>query len=156
MILGWMHDQKRCQKSPDENLPTIPRSPDAPHHESCALRIRVRTSHRRLSQALTTMLLSTVAYLAALGSAVSAAGRQAAFVSDYNARAEYFATTGRPVIPPGANMNIHPGFEPSLNFSTMHLSAVQATETFTTLVHPNFSGHQVRIKKTDFCDPTVK
>ncbi|KAL5513246.1 hypothetical protein ACEPAH_3644 [Sanghuangporus vaninii] len=37
----------------------------------------------------------------------------------------------------------------------MHLSSVQSTETFITLLHPRFPNHQVRIKKSDFCDPTV-
>ena len=38
----------------------------------------------------------------------------------------------------------------------MHLSELGSTEEFTTLVHPKFPYHQVRVKKTDFCDPTVK
>lgn len=31
-----------------------------------------------------------------------------------------------------------------------------ARPVFTTLAHPRFPAHQVRIKKTEFCDPTVK
>lgn len=27
---------------------------------------------------------------------------------------------------------------------------------YTALTHPRFPAHQVRVKKTDFCDPTVK
>ena len=35
-------------------------------------------------------------------------------------------------------------------------AAVTAQDEFTTLTHPSFSRHQVRVKKTNFCDPTVK
>lgn len=69
------------------------------------------------------------------------------------------------------------------NFTTLRLSSLRAGETiresssgsdsdsdsnafededaslspvFTTLAHPRFPAHQVRIKKTEFCDPTVK
>jgi len=42
------------------------------------------------------------------------------------------------------------------NVTTMHLSELGSTDDFTTLVHPKFPGHQVRVKKTKFCDPTVK
>lgn len=40
--------------------------------------------------------------------------------------------------------------------STMHLSAVSSGDEYTSLTHPLFPEHGVRIKKTDFCDPTVK
>ena len=36
-----------------------------------------------------------------------------------------------------------------------HLSAL-SVDTFTTFGHPYFPNHNVRIKKTDFCDTTVK
>ncbi|KAL5531735.1 hypothetical protein ACEPAG_4612 [Sanghuangporus baumii] len=101
------------------------------------------------------MLLSIVALVVGLGSVACASGRQAAFSSDYNARAEYFAATGRQATPPGVNFNMYSVLETPVNFTTMHLSSVQSTDVFTTLVHPDFPGHQVRIKKTDFCDPTV-
>ena len=42
------------------------------------------------------------------------------------------------------------------NVTTMHLSELGSTDEFTALVHPKFPYHQVRIKKTEFCDPTVK
>ena len=42
------------------------------------------------------------------------------------------------------------------NVTTMHLSELGSTDEFTTLVHPRFPYHQVRVKKTDFCDLTVK
>lgn len=41
------------------------------------------------------------------------------------------------------------------NVSTLHLSSV-SSETYTVLSHPRFPYHQVRVKKSDFCDPTVK
>lgn len=36
------------------------------------------------------------------------------------------------------------------------LSSIVDGAAFTTLAHPNFPSHQVRVKKTVFCDPTVK
>lgn len=39
---------------------------------------------------------------------------------------------------------------------TMHLSSIRSTEEYTVLKHPKHPGHSVRVKKTDFCDPTVK
>ena len=39
----------------------------------------------------------------------------------------------------------------------MHLSDIVSTDSFTTLTHPQFPNHSVRIKKTEnFCDTTVK
>ena len=38
---------------------------------------------------------------------------------------------------------------------TMYLSNMKSHE-FTTLSHPRFPNHQVRLKKSHFCDPTVK
>ncbi|EPQ59668.1 peptidase S10, serine carboxypeptidase [Gloeophyllum trabeum ATCC 11539] len=40
------------------------------------------------------------------------------------------------------------------NVSTLHLSAL-SSETYAVLSHPRFPYHQVRVKKTNFCDPTV-
>ncbi|KAF9779565.1 peptidase S10 serine carboxypeptidase [Thelephora terrestris] len=37
----------------------------------------------------------------------------------------------------------------------MHLSELESMDEFATLSHPKFPYHQVRIKKTGFCDPTV-
>lgn len=42
------------------------------------------------------------------------------------------------------------------NVTTLHLSALAVGDDFTTLNHPGFPAHQVRVKKTEFCDPTVK
>ena len=42
------------------------------------------------------------------------------------------------------------------NVTTLHLSELGSTDEFTSLVHPKFPHHQVRVKKTKFCDPTVK
>lgn len=38
---------------------------------------------------------------------------------------------------------------------SLYLSSLSSTD-YTALHHPRFPSHQVRIKKTDFCDPTVK
>ena len=40
--------------------------------------------------------------------------------------------------------------------ATLHLSSIASEQVYTALHHPNFSAHQVRIKKSSFCDPTVK
>ncbi|EKM59597.1 uncharacterized protein PHACADRAFT_250197 [Phanerochaete carnosa HHB-10118-sp] len=40
------------------------------------------------------------------------------------------------------------------NASTLS-AVVTAQDEYTTLTHPSFRRHQVRVKKTDFCDPTV-
>ena len=42
------------------------------------------------------------------------------------------------------------------NVTRLHLSSLSAGDDFTTLNHPRFPDHQVRVKKTEFCDPTVK
>lgn len=42
------------------------------------------------------------------------------------------------------------------NVTTMHLSELGSTDEFTTLFHPKFPNHRVRVKKTKFCDLTVK
>ncbi|KIJ27000.1 hypothetical protein M422DRAFT_71784 [Sphaerobolus stellatus SS14] len=41
-----------------------------------------------------------------------------------------------------------------LRVTPIHLNSI--SNTFTTLEHPAFPAHQVRIKRTDFCDPVVK
>ncbi|THH08098.1 hypothetical protein EW146_g9106 [Bondarzewia mesenterica] len=38
---------------------------------------------------------------------------------------------------------------------TMHLSSIASGQEFTVLDHPRFPAHRVRIKKAEFCDPTV-
>ncbi|KAI0347016.1 peptidase S10 serine carboxypeptidase [Trametopsis cervina] len=47
------------------------------------------------------------------------------------------------------------GLDPSRDFARMHLSNLSTSEHFTTLNHPRFPAHQVRVKKSSFCDPTV-
>jgi hypothetical protein len=42
------------------------------------------------------------------------------------------------------------------NVTELHLSQITADQSFTTLKHPKFPFHRVRVKKTQFCDPTVK
>ena len=44
----------------------------------------------------------------------------------------------------------------STDLAKMQLSSVVDEAAFTTLIHPNFPTYQVRVKKTAFCDPTVK
>ncbi|THH20268.1 hypothetical protein EW146_g1054 [Bondarzewia mesenterica] len=39
--------------------------------------------------------------------------------------------------------------------TTMHLSSIASGQKFTVLDHPRFPAHRVRIKKAEFCDPTV-
>ncbi|KAH9950085.1 peptidase S10 serine carboxypeptidase [Amylocystis lapponica] len=41
------------------------------------------------------------------------------------------------------------------NDSTRLLSSITAEDGFTALTHPRFPAHQVRVKKSEFCDPTV-
>ena len=50
----------------------------------------------------------------------------------------------------------HFGHIDNSNFTTMNLSDLELRDGFTIFSHPSFSNYQVRIKKTDFCDPTVK
>ena len=47
------------------------------------------------------------------------------------------------------------GIQSTFNFSKLHLTSV-SEDGFTTLAHPRFPSHQVRIKKSLFCDPTVR
>ncbi|KAJ7590812.1 Alpha/Beta hydrolase protein [Mycena floridula] len=44
--------------------------------------------------------------------------------------------------------------DPDSTVQTLHLSALSG-QHFTKLSHPRFPNHSVRVKKTDFCDPTV-
>ncbi|KAI0751275.1 peptidase S10 serine carboxypeptidase [Daedaleopsis nitida] len=55
----------------------------------------------------------------------------------------------RPFIPGSAN-NL-----PVANVSTRSLASVASQDEFLALSHPRFPVHQVRIKKSEFCDPTV-
>ncbi|OJT13388.1 hypothetical protein TRAPUB_10154 [Trametes pubescens] len=36
------------------------------------------------------------------------------------------------------------------------LSSISSRDEYTAFAHPRFPAHRVRIKQTDFCDPTVK
>ena len=47
-------------------------------------------------------------------------------------------------------------FQAHFEEQKLNLTNIQSTESYTTLVHPRFPSYGVRIKKTDFCDPTVK
>ncbi|EMD41002.1 hypothetical protein CERSUDRAFT_121599 [Gelatoporia subvermispora B] len=47
-----------------------------------------------------------------------------------------------------APVALHPG-------ATLNLSSVSSTSQYTVLTHPELSGYRVRVKKSDFCDPTV-
>ncbi|KAL6306731.1 Alpha/Beta hydrolase protein [Sparassis latifolia] len=38
---------------------------------------------------------------------------------------------------------------------TLDLSSIASEDQYTALTHPRFPAHQVRVKKTNFCDPTV-
>ena len=57
---------------------------------------------------------------------------------------------------------IQPGFARVQNVvgtsevQTLQLSSVTSQDEYTTLTHPRFRAHQVRVKKTEFCDSTVK
>jgi hypothetical protein len=42
------------------------------------------------------------------------------------------------------------------NVTAFHLSSVTSTDNYTALSHPRFPNHRVRIKSSEFCDPTVK
>ncbi|KAI0366349.1 peptidase S10 serine carboxypeptidase [Pilatotrama ljubarskyi] len=46
-------------------------------------------------------------------------------------------------------------FSPPGNLSTGVLSSITSRDEYTALVHPRLPAHRVRVKKTDFCDPTV-
>lgn len=45
---------------------------------------------------------------------------------------------------------------PATNISSLHMSLVDLGTKYTALSHPSYPDHSVRIKKSDFCDPTVK
>lgn len=52
---------------------------------------------------------------------------------------------------PGIHGLVHNASE----VDTLHLSSITSDE-YNTLSHTRFPHHQVRVKKTQFCDPTVK
>jgi hypothetical protein len=47
------------------------------------------------------------------------------------------------------------GFNDAPKSTINHLSSIGDSE-YTALTHPRFPNHRVRIKKSNFCDPTVK
>ncbi|KAI0786433.1 Alpha/Beta hydrolase protein [Abortiporus biennis] len=49
----------------------------------------------------------------------------------------------------------HDNLQQNRNVSTIHLSSITSEDVYTALRHPQFPYHQVRVKKTSFCDPTV-
>jgi hypothetical protein len=42
------------------------------------------------------------------------------------------------------------------NASDLHLSSITNAHGYVALTHAKYPNHRVRVKKTDFCDPTVK
>lgn len=42
------------------------------------------------------------------------------------------------------------------NVTALRLSSITSTDKYTALSHPRFPNHRVRIKSSDFCDPTVQ
>ena len=44
----------------------------------------------------------------------------------------------------------------NMTLETRALASVTSQDEFVALTHPRFPAHQVRVKKTPFCDPTVK
>ena len=40
--------------------------------------------------------------------------------------------------------------------STQSLASVTSYDEFVSLTHSRYPSHRVRVKKSDFCDPTVK
>ena len=42
------------------------------------------------------------------------------------------------------------------NYTGLGLSAIAQQDAYVALTHPRFPAYQVRVKKTEFCDPTVK
>ncbi|KAM5532725.1 hypothetical protein V8D89_013617 [Ganoderma adspersum] len=45
--------------------------------------------------------------------------------------------------------------QPKGNFSTRSLASITSENRYLALEHPRFPAHQVRVKKSTFCDPTV-
>ena len=57
----------------------------------------------------------------------------------------------------GASTRGSSGFPAAnLTVSPRPLASVASRDEFVALAHPRFPAHQVRVKKSDFCDPTVK
>jgi len=79
------------------------------------------------------LLTSLLLLAAAVG---IAADKQAAFMDDKHFRAETIPDFKFPTVPKS-------------------LASVTSEDAFTTLSHARFPHHSVRIKKSNFCDPTV-
>ena len=68
----------------------------------------------------------------------------------------YFAVALGPLVQTGAQQTHLSGQRVVAGTSEVDLASITDVESYATLMHPRFPSHQVRVKKTDFCDPTVK
>jgi len=55
----------------------------------------------------------------------------------------------------GWNAGSNPDFEVNVLAEQLHLSSISSEETFVTLKNPKDPSRKVRVKKTNWCDPTV-
>lgn len=69
--------------------------------------------------------------------------------------ASYAAARQVPIASPKRDAANTTVIQARLGVQPLHLSTI-AADTYTHLAHPNFPGHRVRVKKSNFCDPTVK
>ncbi len=92
---------------------------------------------RVVSFASTFTMLNTVAAWAALALGTLASAQQVVLNGG--------RTAANPALLAGAG-----------NVATRSLSSIVSQNDFLALSHPRFPAHQVRIKKSEFCDPTVK
>ncbi|PPR03321.1 hypothetical protein CVT24_012597 [Panaeolus cyanescens] len=95
--------------------------------------------------------------LTALCFAVIPLTNAAAFHGSSHADQLLFSTPGASLIAGPASSFESTSSSPKTTFDTpkqLHLSAVKS-DNFTVLSHPNFPNHSIRVKKSDFCDPTV-
>jgi hypothetical protein len=51
--------------------------------------------------------------------------------------------------------HFHDATIPNIPTVPQSLTSITSEDSFTTLSHARFPHHSVRIKKSDFCDPTV-
>lgn len=88
------------------------------------------------------VMFSTLAAIAALACGAFASS-QAPFHFDATAAAAGSAANPLPV-----GTYSSPG--------NLTLSSIASRDEYTAFAHPRYPAHRVRIKQTDFCDPTVK
>ena len=88
-------------------------------------------------------MLTPVLSLLGAAFAILVSAQQAAF--DFR---DLSATTG------GARANLRHVVNTTV--STRSLASVTSQDELTVLEHPRFPAYQVRMKKSEFCDPTVK